>query len=316
MAAVAAIEVDGLIKRFGDLVAVDDLSFRVEAGEIVGLLGPNGAGKTTTVNVLSTLLVPDAGMVRVAGHDVTTAAHLVRAEISLTGQFAAVDEALTGKENLQLFGRLRGLSKRSAATRAVELLATFELAEFADKAVSTYSGGMRRRLDLAASLVTQPSILFLDEPTTGLDPSSRAALWTIVRRLQHGGVTIVLTTQYLEEADQLAGRIVVIDKGRCIAEGTPASLKRRVGEATCVITLTDDSRVGDAETALRRVVADRDIAVNAELAVITLRAADGMTTLAQVIDALKQCDIEVHDVGLRQPTLEEAYLSLTGQGVT
>lgn len=312
----SAIEVDGLVKRFGDHTAVDGLSFRVASGEILGLLGPNGAGKTTTVNVLSTLLAPDAGTVRVAGHDIAADPHLVRAAISLTGQFAAVDDALTGAENLQLFGRLRGLSKADAASRADELLATFGLSDVAGKAVKAYSGGMRRRLDLAASLVTQPSILFLDEPTTGLDPRSRAELWAIVRRLHDDGVTIVLTTQYLEEADQLADRIVLIDHGRCIAEGTPAELKRDLGDPNCVVSLVDGGAVDRAAAAVRGAVADHEVAIDADLATISVRAVDGVATLSAVIAALEHHGIQVHDVGLRRPTLDEVYLSLTGKVAT
>lgn len=311
-----AIEVVGLVKRFGDHEAVSGLSFEVARGEILGLLGPNGAGKTTTVNVLSTLLVPDAGTIRVAGHDVREHPHRVRAAISLTGQFAAVDETLTGAENLRLFARLRGLSRPAAATRAVELLGMFGLTDADDRSVTTYSGGMRRRLDLAASLVTQPEVLFLDEPTTGLDPRSRAELWAIVRALHDDGVTIVLTTQYLEEADQLADRIVLIDHGRSIAEGTPTELKRRFGDTTCVVSIVDGGQLDLAARAIKAAVDDRDVVVDAQLGQLTLAAPDGVMTLTTAIAALEQHSVAVHDVGLRRPTLDEVYLSLTGSAAS
>ncbi len=227
-----AIIAEGLTKRFGTLTAVDGVDLAIPAGTVFGLLGPNGAGKTTTVHILATLLRPDAGRATVGGYDVTTQAHQVRQLIGLTGQYASVDETLTGAENLILIGRLTGLPRKAAKQRAAALLAQFHLEDAARRAVKTYSGGMRRRLDLAASLVTRPRVLFLDEPTTGLDPRSRNEMWDVVRDLTSDGVTVLLTTQYLEEADQLADQIAVIDHGRVIAAGTPDELKAATGAAT------------------------------------------------------------------------------------
>ncbi len=305
---VSGIQVSGLVKRFGETTALAGVTFEAARGEVLGLLGPNGAGKTTTVNVLSTLLRPDAGSATVDGHDVVTEPAEVRRSIALTGQFAALDEALTGVENLALFGRLRGLSGSAARARADELLERFDLVEAADGRVSSYSGGMRRRLDLAASLVDDVPILFLDEPTTGLDPRSRATLWDMVRDLQAEGRTIILTTQYLEEADQLADRIVLIDNGKVVVEGTPSDLKRSAGGQSCVVQPVDPGRLDE----VAKLLDDRGpLSVEHDLGTVTIpdtEAAD----LSAILQRLGQAGIEVADLSLRRPTLDDVFLDLTG----
>ncbi|MEL6981144.1 MAG: ATP-binding cassette domain-containing protein [Actinomycetota bacterium] len=302
------IQADGLVKRFGETTALDGVSFEAGRGEVLGLLGPNGAGKTTAVSVLATLLRPDAGTATVDGHDVVADPASVRRSIALTGQFAALDEALTGHENLTLFGRLRGLSRSAAQARAAELLERFDLVDAADGRVSSYSGGMRRRLDLAASLVDHVPILFLDEPTTGLDPRSRATLWEMVRELRSEGRTIILTTQYLEEADQLADRIVLIDNGRVVVNGTPDDLKRTAGGQSCVVAPVDPGRLDEVAKLLDERGA---VAVDLDLGIVTIpdtEAAD----LSAILQRLAQAGIEVADVSLRRPTLDEVFLDLTG----
>ena len=301
------IKIEEVTHRFGDTVALDDVSFEVAAGEVLGLLGPNGAGKTTMINVLSTLLVPDHGRASVAGHDVVAQAPEVREMIALTGQFAALDDVLTGRENLVLFGRLRSLSKRDATRRADELLERFTLADAADKRVGAYSGGMRRRLDIAASLVVAAPVLFLDEPTTGLDPRSRAELWQVVRELRDDGLTIMLTTQYLEEADQLSERIVVLDHGRVVAEGTPDELKQMAGGQACVIMPVDLGQLDECASALSSFgtpVIDRDIGS------VTIPDA-GPGVVSGIIARLEGIDLS--DISLRRPTLEEVFLQITDQ---
>ena len=301
------IKIEEVTHRFGDTVALDGVSFEVAAGEVLGLLGPNGAGKTTMINVLSTLLVPDRGRASVAGYDVVAQAPAVRGVIALTGQFAALDDVLTGRENLVLFGRLRSLSKRDATRRADELLERFSLADAADKRVGAYSGGMRRRLDIAASLVVAAPVLFLDEPTTGLDPRSRAELWQVVRELRDDGLTIMLTTQYLEEADQLSERIVVLDHGRVVAEGTPDELKQMAGGQACVIMPVDLGQLDECASALSSFgtpVIDRDIGS------VTIPDA-GPGVVSGIIARLEGIDLS--DISLRRPTLEEVFLQITDQ---
>ncbi|WP_440103640.1 ATP-binding cassette domain-containing protein [Streptosporangium sp. H16] len=301
------IEVDHLRKTFGKKVALDDVSFVVEPGSMVGLLGRNGAGKTTVINCLSTLLPPDGGRATVAGHDVVSDPVGVRASIALTGQFAAVDEVLTGRQNLVLFGRLLKLSKKAAHARAGELLSGFGLTEAADDPVGSYSGGMRRRLDLAASLVVERPVIFLDEPTTGLDPAGRREVWDVVSGLRSGGTTILLTTQYLEEADRLADRIVVVEGGAVIAEGTPRELKDQVGGTVCAVHLESATEREKALGALRGAMdgtAEHD-------GVITVPGAT-VRTIAEVARILGDAGIEPDDVALRRPTLDDVFFALTG----
>ncbi|WYY09597.1 ATP-binding cassette domain-containing protein [Gordonia hydrophobica] len=308
-----AIEASKLHKRFGEFVAVHDVSFSVPKGKIVALLGPNGAGKTTTVNMLCTLLKPDGGSATVAGCDVADDAPGVRRAIMLTGQFAALDEALTGRENLILFGRLLGMTKKSAGVRADELLAEFGLTEAAGRRVGQYSGGMRRRIDIACGLVTKPEVVFLDEPTTGLDPRSRQDVWTVVEQLRDSGVTILLTTQYLEEADVLSDNIVVIDKGRVIAEGTSNELKAETGAAYCEITPSHPAYLPRLRARLRDMIGDAE---NSEPDALTVSvpAPDGPTTLAEVIRRTEAAKIPLADIALRRPSLDEVFLALTGDG--
>jgi ABC-2 type transport system ATP-binding protein len=302
------VEVESLRKAFDGTVAVDDVSFAVAAGTVVGVLGPNGAGKTTLIGCLTTLLRPDAGRVTVAGHDVVADSGGVRARISLTGQFAALDDVLTGRENLVLFGRLLRLTRREARSRADELLTRFELLDAAERPVATYSGGMRRRLDLAVSLVVPRPVLFLDEPTTGLDPRGRRALWEVVRDLRSAGTTVLLTTQYLEEADQLADRILVIDRGRLIADGTPDGLKDMVGGSVCSVHVEDDVARGRAAAALAETFPDAALRDDA----ITVPAA-GTAVLVEVIRCLDAVGVEPDDLVLGRPTLDDVFLTLTGQ---
>ncbi|MDF3282255.1 ATP-binding cassette domain-containing protein [Gordonia sp. N1V] len=304
-----AIVASGLHKRFKDMVAVEEVSFTVARGSIVAILGPNGAGKTTTVNMLCTLLQPDKGSASVYGHDVVSDAAAVRRSIMLTGQFAALDEALTGRENLVLFGRLLGLSKAVARARADELLEMFSLTDAGAKRVGQYSGGMRRRIDIACGLVTEPKVVFLDEPTTGLDPRSRQEVWALVERLKSDGVTILLTTQYLEEADVLADNIVVIDKGRVIAEGSSDQLKQSTGAAYCEVTPTDSRDLGR----LRKLFADL-IGPDAPAEddhVVSVPAPLGPETLVEVIRRTTDAGIALSDVAMRRPSLDEVFLALT-----
>ncbi|WP_244945756.1 ATP-binding cassette domain-containing protein [Gordonia zhaorongruii] len=307
-----AIVASHLRKQFGDFVAVDDVSFRVPKGTIVALLGPNGAGKTTTVNMLCTLLPPDSGSAVVAGHDVVKSASSVRTSIMLTGQFAALDESLTGRENLILFGRLLGLSKKKASARADELLDEFSLAEAAGKRVGQYSGGMRRRIDIACGLVTSPEVVFLDEPTTGLDPRSRQDVWNLVDRLRDDGVTILLTTQYLEEADVLSDNIVVIDSGRVIAEGTSSELKAATGAAYCEVTPAHPAYLPRLRARLRDLIGDEAADdTSLDVATVSVPAPNGPETLAEVMRRTEAAKIPLADIALRRPSLDEVFLSLT-----
>ncbi|WP_176603939.1 ATP-binding cassette domain-containing protein [Streptomyces sp. WAC06273] len=303
----AAITVEGARKRYGDKHALDGLDLTVAWGTVHGVLGPNGAGKTTLVRILSTLLRPDAGRVEVAGHDVVTRAYDVRRRIGLLGQHAALDEELGGRQNLEMFGRLHHLGARRARARADELLARFGLADTGRKPVSAYSGGMRRRLDLAASLITEPEVLFLDEPTTGLDPRGRAEVWSSVRTLVGGGTTVLLTTQYLEEADQLADRISVVDAGRVVADGTADELKAATGGDRVDVVLRDAGQLG-AALALLPLTGAR---VDADRRLLSAPVTDRMAALSGVVRALEEAGLEAEDVALRRPTLDEVFLHLT-----
>jgi ABC-2 type transport system ATP-binding protein len=306
-----AIEVVGISKRFGDVVALDDVSLNVPRGTVLGLLGPNGAGKTTTVRVLTTTLLPDQGTATVLGTDVAKDPDTVRRHIGLAGQFAAVDEMLTGTENLEMVGRLAHLDKKLLKRRAVELLARFELDEAAGRQVRTYSGGMRRRLDLAAALVHRPPVLFLDEPTTGLDPQSRNNLWTVIEELVAEGTTVLLTTQYLEEADQLADRIMVIDHGRVIAEGTSAELKERLGATVLEVILADDPAAARAETVLGSLAAQGS-RLERDANVVRLTVDDGPATAMAALRALDGDGLSPSGLALREPSLDDVFLALTG----
>ena len=307
-----AVRAEGLVKRYGSVTALDHLDLEVPVGGILGLLGPNGAGKTTAVRILTTLLVPDEGRAVVAGHDVLSHPDAVRGRIGLSGQYAAVDQDLTGRENLVMVGRLCRLGLRGARARAAELLERFDLVDAADRPVKGYSGGMRRRLDLAGALVATPPVLFLDEPTTGLDPRSRLAMWDVIRELTAGGTTLLLTTQYLEEADQLARDVLVIDHGRAIARGTPDELKAMVGGERIGIVVVDRERIGDAAAVLAAHARD-EVRTDAQTGLVEAAVHGGAATLALVIDALARADVSVGEVGLRRATLDEVFLTLTGQ---
>jgi len=303
------IEARGLAKSFGSARALTGLDLSVPAGSTMCLLGPNGAGKTTAVRMLATLLRPDAGWARVAGHDVVAAGHAVRRRIGLSGQYASVDECLTGRSNLVMIGELSRLPRREAKRRAAELLARFDLQDAARRPVRTYSGGMRRRLDLAASLLGRPSVLFLDEPTTGLDPHSRLALWGVIRGLVADGTTLLLTTQYLEEADQIADRICVIDGGRVTAEGTPAELKARVGTAHLMLTIPAAALTRAAEILCCHAAGPvRRLPGGGSLEVPVFPRAGLVTDVVRVLDA---AGIEVDDIALRQPSLTDVFHALT-----
>ncbi|MFG2922594.1 ATP-binding cassette domain-containing protein [Streptomyces sp. NPDC048305] len=313
MDAELAIEATGLRRRHGDTQALDGLDLSVRKGTVLGLLGPNGAGKTTTVRVLSTLLVPDGGVARVAGHDVVREPAAVRREIGLAGQYAAVDALLTGRQNLELIGRLLHLGRRTARRRAAELLEQYGLTAAADKPAGGYSGGMRRRLDLASCLVVRPSVLFLDEPTTGLDPASRILLWGAVRDLVAEGMTVLLTTQYLEEADLLADLIVVIDHGRVIAEGTAEELKSKAGRTRLHLTVLDRARLPEALSALGPVMAGAP-RTDDERGSATIQIVEGMEGVAAAAAALRDAGVGIGEFGLRRPTLDDVFLDLTGHG--
>jgi ABC-2 type transport system ATP-binding protein len=305
-----AIETSGLAKSFGATRAVDGVDLAVPHGTVYGVLGPNGAGKTTTIRMLATLLKPDAGSARVLGHDVVQDADAVRGLVSLNGQLASVDEDLTGRENLILVGRLLGLRRPQAKARAAELLEAFGLVEAANRLVKNYSGGMRRRLDIAASIVVTPQLMFLDEPTTGLDPRSRNQVWDIIRALAAGGATVLLCTQYLDEADRLASGIAVIDHGKVIAEGTPGQLKASVGSATLHVRLFDPAQRPDAEPVLARVL-DAPVHLESDPAALSgpCAAAD---RAAEAVAELSRSGIPVADFSLGQPSLDEVFLALTG----
>ncbi len=303
----AAIAADGLVKSFGEVQALCGISFEVETGTVLGLLGPNGAGKTTAVRILTTLLRPDAGSAHVLGVDVLAEPEVTRATIGLAGQYAAVDENLTARENLRLVGRLTHLESGVITKRSGELLERFDLADAADRLVRTFSGGMRRRLDLAAALVHQPPVLFLDEPTTGLDPFGRTELWGVLGELVDGGTTLLLTTQYLEEADRLAHRIVVIDHGQIIAEGTSAELKAQLGATVIEVTFAEPSAANVAAEHLRK-MGSVDV-IGRE---VRLHVAEGAAAMLETVRLLDAEQLEPATMALREPTLDDVFLSLTG----
>jgi ABC-2 type transport system ATP-binding protein len=305
------IRTEGLVKRYGKVVALDGLDLVVPKGTVLGLLGPNGAGKTTAVRILTTLLDADEGTVEVAGLDVRREPDKVRERIGLSGQNAAVDEYLTGYENLDMVGRLYHLGKAKSQQRARELLDRFELDEAADRPAKTYSGGMRRRLDLAAALVADPEVLFLDEPTTGLDPRSRAQMWGTIQSMARGGSTVLLTTQYMEEADRLADDIVVIDQGRMIAHGTADQLKTQIGGERVEVILADSDDLSPAQTILSG-VAVGDVQLDEQTRRLTAAVTGGADVLQQVLKRFADANIALVDVGLRRPTLDDVFLTLTG----
>lgn len=308
-----AIEVVGLTKTFGrNTIALNGVDFSVPAGTVCGLLGHNGAGKTTTINILSTLIRPSSGHASVAGHDIARQPAEVRASIGMAGQFTGMDPMLTGRENLVLFGRLRGLNRRQAKTRADELLEQFDLVVAADRRLSTYSGGMFRRVDLASALVVPPKVLFLDEPTTGLDPRSRRDVWALVSSLTVQGITVLLTTQYLEEADVLSDSIVVIDHGQVIASGTAEELKRAVGSSYCQVTPANPADLPQVAGALTGL---DGVDINTDTSSVSVFAPNGVTTLVEVFRRVDALGLELADISLRKPSLDEAFLHLTERTV-
>ena len=306
-----AVEAQGLVKSFGSHRAVDGVSLSIPAGSICGVLGPNGAGKTTTINMLATLSKPDSGSVKIFGYDILRDTQMVRQLIGLTGQFASIDEDLTAMENLAIFGRLYGYSRKDSKRKADELLEEFGLSDVAGRALSKFSGGMRRRLDLAVSLIHQPPLIFLDEPTTGLDPRTRTQMWQTIRKLVKNGSTVLLTTQYLDEADQLADNIVVIDRGRVVASDTPAGLKRSVGSSSLHLTVMNADNNADASKIIERVLGGKVYLSEASRLIAPI---DNTDKLTDVLTALKNAGISLSGVNIQEPTLDEVFFALTGEG--
>ena len=302
-----AVEINGLTKTFGQQTAVDQVSFNIKRGEVFGLLGPNGAGKTTTLRMMTTLLQPTSGDIKIFGHDVKTESQTVRSLFGLTGQYASVDEDISARENLMIFSRLNGLSRQEAKVRTTELLEEFSLVNSADKAISNFSGGMRRRLDLAVSLITRPALIFLDEPTTGLDPRSRTQMWDTIRQLVAAGSTIVLTTQYLEEADELADRIAVIDHGKLVSIGTPAELKAQVGGAKLRVEVADDAQAEQA----RGVMAETLPATPQVTRNVVEVAIDDINTVAGVLQAITAAGVTMTNMSVEQPSMDDVFFALT-----
>lgn len=311
---IPAVRAEGLVKTFGENRAVDGVDLVVDAGTVYGVLGPNGAGKTTTLSMLATLLRPDGGRAEVFGRDVVRESHVVRQLIGLTGQFASVDETLSATENLVIFARLLGLSRADARRKAAELLEEFSLTEAAARPLKNFSGGMRRRLDLAASLIAQPPLIFLDEPTTGLDPRTRGQMWDTIRRLVATGSTVLLTTQYLDEADQLADRIAVIDRGRVVAEGTALELKASVGQASLLLRLSPGSDLDVARDVIRRVL-DVPAVISPEAARLTVPMSDP-DRVTDLLVAFRTAGVHLSEFSVQQPTLDEVFLTLTGAPAT
>ena len=305
-----AVEATGLVKKFGDVRAVDGIDLEIHRGQVFGVLGPNGAGKTTMLKMLATLLPIDGGTAHIFGVDVAATPHQVRQLVGVTGQYASVDENLTGRENLFLFGRLLGLSRKQAHETADELLASFGLSEAADRQIEGFSGGMRRRLDLAASLIRRPPLIFLDEPTTGLDPRTRGQMWETIRKLVRDGATVLLTTQYLDEADQLADRIAVIDRGTKVAEGTPDELKAGGGNSTLHVRLTDRERTAEAAALVERVLGEQPV-LTPEAGGLNIALVDA-NRAADVLIAFREVKLGISTASVRQPTLDEVFLALTG----
>ncbi len=307
-----AVTAAGLVKTFGAQRAVDGIDLEVRRGEVFGVLGPNGAGKTTMLKMLATLLPIDGGDARIFGVDVRRQPHMIRQLVGVTGQYASVDENLTGRENLWLFGRLLGLSSTRASATAVDLLERFGLSDAADKRISAFSGGMRRRLDLAASLISRPPLIFLDEPTTGLDPRTRGQMWDTIRDLVRDGSTVLLTTQYLDEADQLADRVAVIDRGRKVAEGTPDELKTSVGSSTLQLRMTDAADTDGAAVVVRRILSEEPV-LTPEAGGLNVALADA-NHAAEVLIALRQSGLSIASASVQKPTLDEVFMAITGHG--
>ena len=302
-----AVEINGLTKTFGQQTAVDQVSFNIKRGEVFGLLGPNGAGKTTTLRMMTTLLQPTSGDIKIFGHDVKTESQTVRSLFGLTGQYASVDEDISARENLMIFSRLNGLSRQEAKARTAELLEEFSIVNSADKAISNFSGGMRRRLDLAVSLITRPALIFLDEPTTGLDPRTRTQMWATIRQLVAAGSTIVLTTQYLEEADELADRIAVIDHGKLVSIGTPAELKAQVGGAKLRVEVVDDAQAEQA----RGVMANTLPATPQVTRNVVEVAIDDINTVVGILQAITAAGVTMTNMSVEQPSMDDVFFALT-----